>query len=328
MTDNGIHIVTGGAGFIGSAFISKLNSKSIDRIIVVDELESSSKWKNLLGKSFLDYLHKDQFRAALSSGKFANQIRSITHMGACSSTTETNVEYLMQNNFRYSCEIADYALKHNIRFIYASSAATYGDGASGYSDQDFHSKVLRPLNPYGFSKYLFDLWAINSGAVSKMVGLKFFNVYGPNEYHKGSQRSVIHQAYLQAKTTGRIRLFKSYRPEFRDGEQKRDFIYIKDCTEIMWNLLTKPEVVGIYNLGTGTARTWNEVARAVFDALKMQGQIEYIEMPEALRNQYQYFTQADVQKLQLALPETTFSDLKSSISDYILGYLEKSEACI
>lgn len=325
MSDNGLHIVTGGAGFIGSAFIGKLNAMGISRVIVVDDLGSSSKWKNLCGKSFIDYLHKDQFKTLLSSGKLVNQIKSITHMGACSSTTETNVEYLMQNNFRYSCEIADYALKHNIRFIYASSAATYGDGSTGYSDQDFHTKMLQPLNPYGFSKHSFDLWAINTAAINKMVGLKFFNVYGPNEYHKAAQRSVVHQAFHQARQTKQISLFKSYRPEFKDGEQKRDFVYIKDCVEVMWQLLAHPEITGIFNLGTGKARTWNELAEAVFAALQQPINIAYVEMPTLLQSQYQYFTQADTQKLINALPSLRFTELKDAVKDYVQNYLLKNE---
>jgi ADP-L-glycero-D-manno-heptose 6-epimerase len=246
-------------------------------------------------------------------------------MGACSSTTEANVEYLMQNNFRYSCEIADYAMKHNIRFIYASSAATFGDGSTGYSDQDFHTKVLHPLNAYGFSKHCFDLWAINTAAINKMVGLKFFNVYGPNEYHKSAQRSVVHKAFEQARQTRQISLFKSYRPEFKDGEQKRDFIYIKDCVEVMWQLLTRPEITGIFNLGTGKSQTWNQLAESVFLALQLPVNISYIEMPILLQSHYQYFTQADMQKLTNVLPGLHFTELKDAVKDYIKNYLEKNQ---
>lgn len=325
MAETGTYIVTGGAGFIGSAFVSKLNSVGIDNIIIVDELGSTSKWKNLLGKSFVDYVHKDDFLKDLQAGKFSNQIRAIVHMGACSSTTERNVEFLMRNNYRYSVDLADYALRFNIRFLYASSAATYGDGSLGYSDENVVTPTLRPLNPYGYSKQIFDLWALRSDRINKMVGLKFFNVFGPNEYHKEDMRSMVHKAYHQIVQNSQVRLFKSHLPEYKDGEQKRDFIYIKDCVDVMWNFLQTPASNGIFNLGTGKARSWNDLVNAVFAALDKTPKIEYIEMPPEVRNQYQYFTEADTRKLMTAQPQCAFRSLEDSVRDYVLNYLQPGE---
>lgn len=323
MADTGLYIVTGGAGFIGSAFVSKLNSVGIDQILIVDDLGSSERWKNLLGKNFVDYAQKDDFLRDLAAGKFSNQVRAIIHMGACSSTTERDVEFLMRNNYRYSVDLADYALKHNIRFLYASSAATYGDGSFGYSDEDVVTPTLRPLNPYGFSKQLFDIWTLRNGRAQKLVGLKFFNVFGPNEYYKADMRSMVLKAYEQIKQTGRVRLFKSYRAEYKDGEQKRDFIYIKDCVDAMWSILQNPAITGIYNLGTGQARSWNDLVSAVFSALSLAPAIEYIDMPMEIRNQYQYFTEADTRKLRRVLPEFSCQPLEKSIRDYVINYLEQ-----
>lgn len=322
MSTQGLYVVTGGAGFIGSAFVAKLNASGIDNILVVDELEKSDKWKNLLGKSFVDYSHKDSFLADLAAGKFANQIRAIIHMGACSSTTERDVEFLMRNNYRYSVTLAEYALKQNLRFIYASSAATYGDGSLGYSDKDVITPTLRPLNPYGFSKQIFDLWALKADRLKKMVGIKFFNVFGPNEYHKADMRSMVLKAYQQIKDSGRVKLFKSHLPEYKDGEQKRDFIYIKDCVNVLWWFLEHPTVNGIFNLGTGRARTWNDLVHAVFAALKLSPKIDYIDMPVEIRSQYQYFTEADMRAFQAVAPEFSFRALEDSVSDYVLNYLE------
>lgn len=317
--------MTGGAGFIGSAFVAKLNTVGIDNILVVDELGSTYKWKNLLGKSFIDYLHKDDFIKDLAAGKFSNQVRAIIHMGACSATTEKNVEFLMRNNYRYSVELADYALRHNIRFIYASSAATYGDGALGYSDANDVTPTLHPLNPYGYSKHIFDVWALRGDRINKMVGLKFFNVFGPNEYHKEDMRSMVHKAYHQIVQTGQVKLFKSYLPDYQDGEQKRDFIYIKDCVDVMWAFLQNPGSNGIFNLGTGHARSWKDLAHAVFAALQKPAKIEFIDMPMDIRNQYQYFTEADTRKLLTAQPQTKFMSLEDSVKDYVVNYLQPGE---
>jgi ADP-L-glycero-D-manno-heptose 6-epimerase len=316
-------IVTGGAGFIGSAFITKLNEKGIDQILVVDELEQSDKWKNLRSKSFLDFIHKNSFIQKIEAGQKIPGLQGIIHMGACSSTTEKNVDFLMENNYRYTATLAAYALDRKVRFVYASSAATYGDGAFGYADDEQTANKLQPLNPYGFSKQIFDLFVLRSDLESKMAGIKFFNVYGPNEAHKGDMRSMVLKAYEQVKTTGTVKLFKSYRPDYKDGEQKRDFIYIKDCTEVMYWLLTNPRVNGIFNLGTGAARTWNDLARAVFSALGKTPSIDYIEMPLPLRDQYQYFTEAKMAKLKAAGCPVAFTSLEEGVKDYVCNYLEK-----
>lgn len=326
MAEQSLYIVTGGAGFIGSAFVAKLNSVGVHNILVVDELDDSSKWKNLLGKSFLDYSHKTDFLRDLDRNLYENRIRAIIHMGACSATTEQNAEYLMQNNFRYSVRLASYALQKNIRFLYASSAATYGDGELGYSDADAITPTLRPLNPYGFSKQLFDLWALREQRLRRMVGLKFFNVFGPNEYHKGGMRSMVHKAFQQIQSSGTVKLFKSHRPEYRDGEQKRDFVYVKDCVEIMWWLLQHSTVNGLFNLGSGKARTWNDLAQAVFAALGLPARIEYVDMPPELQGQYQYFTEADMKKLSTAMPQFSPTSLEAAVSDYVQNYLLKGEA--
>jgi ADP-L-glycero-D-manno-heptose 6-epimerase len=322
-----MYVVTGGAGFIGSAFISRLNSEGIDNILVVDNLGESDKWKNLIGKRFSLYLNKDEFLKLLVEKKLSSissndPINAIIHMGACSSTMERNVEYLIQNNFKYTRLLAEYAIENRIRFIYASSAATYGAGEQGYSDEHEIVPRLRPLNAYGYSKQLFDEYALRHKLLNQIVGLKFFNVFGPNEYHKEEMRSVVHKAYLQVKTTGAIKLFKSYHPDFKDGDQKRDFIYVKECTKVMFWFLKNPRANGLFNVGSGRARTWNVLARSVFTALNMEPVIEYIDMPDNLRRQYQYFTQADIKKLNDTPCPTIGDNLQENIRDYIVNHLE------
>lgn len=309
-------IVTGGAGFIGSAMVWKLNQAGEKDILVVDHLGNSEKWQNLNGKVFADYLEKDVFIEELLAGKFGGVFKGIFHIGACSSTTETDASYMLANNYHYSKRLAQWALTKNIPFIYASSAATYGDGSLGYSDDDEVSLKLAPLNVYGYSKYLFDQWLIRNNLGHKVVGLKYFNVFGPNEYHKGDMSSVILKGYEQIKKEGKLRLFKSYRPEYRDGEQKRDFIYVKDVVEVMYQLLNS-KARGIFNLGTGEARSWNDLAAALFSALELKPNIEYIEMPDQLRDKYQYFTQAEMGKLARAGIKYTPTRLEAAVADYV-----------
>ena len=317
-----MYIVTGGAGLIGSALIAKLNERGITDILVVDNLSTTEKWKNLRNKSFTDYLHKDAFRRRLESGIGIKGVKGIVHLGACSSTTEPNVDYLMENNYRYTGALAEYALSNKIRFIYASSAATYGDGEKGYSDEDGVTPGLLPLNPYGYSKHLFDLYVLRANLQSRVVGIKFFNVFGPNEEHKGDMRSMVLKAYEQIKATGTVKLFQSYRPDIKDGDQKRDFIYVKDCAEVLYWLLGAPKVNGIFNLGTGTARSWNELAQGVFTALGKPPSIQHIEMPLSLRKQYQYFTEAKMAKLRVAGCPVNFMTLEAAIRDYVVNHLE------
>jgi ADP-L-glycero-D-manno-heptose 6-epimerase len=321
-------IVTGGAGFIGSAFIWKLNNEGINNILVVDELGKTEKWKNLAGRHFVDYIHKDEFLKNLTDSNKYKDIRAVIHMGACSSTTETDADFLMYNNYRYTRELAQWALAKNVRFIYASSAATYGDGSLGFSDTDEATSALKPLNIYGYSKHLFDLWAMQNNVLDKMAGLKFFNVFGPNEFHKEDMVSMAFRAFHQILQTGKVKLFKSYTTEYKDGEQMRDFVYIKDCVEIIWWFMQKPYVNGLFNLGTGKARTWNDMTKSIFSALGINPKIEYIDMPESIRDRYQYFTEAKMEKLERAGCSFKFMSLEDAVNDYVLGYLLKNNSCL
>lgn len=319
-----MYIVTGGAGFIGSALVWKLNQEGIDDILVVDNLGFGEKWKNLANRNFADYLHKTTFLQLLDKGGLGD-VDAILHMGACSSTTEQDAEYLMENNYRYTKILAEYCLERQIRFIYASSAATYGDGGLGFDDDPMLMPRLKPLNMYGYSKYLFDLWVQRNNLVGSLAGLKFFNVFGPNEYHKGDMMSVVCKAFAQIQADDRLRLFKSHRADYADGEQKRDFIYVKDCADVVWWLLQRPEVNGIFNLGQGQAQSWNELAQAVFTAMERPFAVDYIDMPESIREKYQYFTQANMNRLQaLGCPAKT-ADLAKSVADYIRNYLSRED---
>ena len=310
-------VVTGGAGFIGSCFVWLLNEKGIDDIIIVDHLGEQEKWKNLRGKRFEDYLEKGPFLVALEQGRFDEDVDAIVHMGACSSTTESDASYLIENNYRYSKVLARWAFERKRCFVYASSAATYGGGEQGYSDDDRTTLTLRPLNMYGFSKHAFDLWLLKNRAQGRCAGLKFFNVFGPNEYHKGDMRSMVHKGYEQIERDGRIALFRSHRPGFADGEQKRDFIYVKDAVTAIYHCLVNPDVNGIFNVGSGKASSWNELASALFDAMGMTPRIEYIDMPQALRGKYQYFTEAKMDKLRQAGFDAKPTALVEAVTDYV-----------
>lgn len=317
-------VVTGGAGFIGSNVVKRLNELGEDKIFIVDNLDKSEKWKNLVSLNFEDYIHKDLFLDEIKKGSFDGSIKAIIHLGARSSTTEQDVDFLMKNNYEYTKELAKWSIKNNVRFIYASSAATYGDGSKGFSDAHETIPQLKPLNAYGFSKQIFDLWALKNKILDKIVGLKYFNVYGPGEYHKGDMRSMVLKAYEQIKRDGKIRLFKSYKPEYKDGEQLRDFIYVKDAVDMTLFFLEKPELNGIFNIGTGQPRSWNDLARAVFSSLKMQLNIEYVDMPEEIKNKYQYFTKAEMKKLKDAGYKKPVTSLEEAVKDYIMNYLEKN----
>ena len=318
-------ILTGGAGFIGSCFLWKLNSHGISNILLVDHLDSSDKWRNLLGKRFHDYLQREDFLPYLESSKLP-EVTHIVHMGACSSTLMTDGAHLIQNNYEYSKRLAIWATSRNVPFLCASSAATYGDGASGYDDARDATFNLKPLNMYGYSKHLFDLWILANGLSDKVTGLKFFNVFGPNEYHKGDMRSLICKAFKTVKDSGSMKLFRSYRSDCEDGEQKRDFVYVKDAVEVMYYFYLNPDKTGIYNLGSGAARSWNDLSRALFHALGKQPQIEYIDMPDALRRKYQYFTEAKLDKLRDSGCDAHFRNLEDAVADYAV-YLEH-EQCL
>lgn len=316
------YIVTGGAGFIGSNLVRELNRRGEEDILIVDRLESGEKWKNLLGLRYEDYLDKSELLER--SNHFGEDLKAVYHLGACSSTTEKDADYLVANNYRYTRELCLRTLEANARFVYASSAATYGDGQMGYSDRAEDTPKYRPLNMYGYSKQMFDLWALKNGLFDRIAGLKYFNVYGPGEAHKDDMRSVVHKAYGQIKETGRVKLFKSYRPEYGHGEQVRDFVYVDDAVaETLW-LGDNPMISGLYNCGTGQARTWLDLAKATFAALELEPKIEFIDMPDHLREKYQYHTQADLEKLRRAGYENEFTSLEAGIRDYIQNHLNCS----
>nr|WP_321259452.1 ADP-glyceromanno-heptose 6-epimerase [uncultured Pseudodesulfovibrio sp.] len=318
-----MYIVTGGAGFIGSAMVWKLNQMGIDDILVVDNLSTSEKWSNLVGLRYQDYLHRDQFLKFILEGDDQFETEAVIHMGACSSTTELDADFLMENNYRYTQYVCRFCLAHGARFINASSASTYGNGEYGFNDNHDGIDRLRPLNMYGYSKQLFDIWAKDSGILDQIVSLKFFNVFGPNEYHKDDMKSVICKAHKQILETGQLKLFKSYRDEYPHGGQKRDFVYIKDCVDIMAWFLEHKDTGGIFNIGTGTARTWNDLAHAVFAALDKEPNIEYIPMPESIRDKYQYFTQADMSKLSAVGCDVKMTSLEDGAKDYVQNYLNQ-----
>ncbi len=313
-------IVTGGAGFIGSALVAGLNQRGIKDIIIVDELGTDDKWKNLRNLQYSDYIEKDDFLHFLSDEPEFN-VEAILHMGACSSTTETDCSYLVKNNYEYSTILANWADSISARFIYASSAATYGDGKEGFSDDHALINKLQPLNMYGYSKHMFDQWAMRTGMVEKIVGLKFFNVYGPNEYHKAGMISFVLRAFNQINETGKVKLFKSHNPDYKDGEFVRDFIYIKDVVEMVLFFLDNDKVNGIFNIGTAKARSWNDLAKATFNAMGRDVNIEYVSMPEHLRDKYQYFTQADISKIQKAGYDKPITSLEDAVKDYVCNYL-------
>lgn len=317
-------VVTGGAGFIGSAVIWHLNNLGYDNIIIVDELGFDEKWKNLIGLKFFDFINKDIFIENVNQN-FNINAKSIIHMGANSSTTEKDADSLLKNNYEYSKSLAKYSVKNNLRFIYASSAATYGDGKLGFNDDVNNLYTLHPLNMYGYSKHMFDLWIQKQGLTDKVVGLKYFNVYGPNEYHKGDMRSVVHKAFEQIEATGKVKLFKSKNPGYNDGEQKRDFIYVKDAVDMTVYFLENKDKNGLYNIGSGKARTWNDLAAAIFNSVNKPVNIEYIDLPEHLTDKYQYFTEADSEKIKKAGYSKSLSSLEDGIADYVKNYLLKNK---
>lgn len=318
-------IVTGGAGFIGSACVWKLNQMGRNDIIIVDELREGEKWKNLNGLHFADVYHKADFLEMVIDNEVPFKIESIIHLGACSSTTEKDADYLLHNNYAYTLELAKYALERDIRFIYASSAATYGSGDKGYDDNENELENLRPLNMYGYSKQMFDLWAKQNKVLDRIVGLKYFNVYGPNEFHKGDMRSVVHKAFEQIRDTGKVKLFKSTDDKYEDGGQMRDFIYVKDAVEMTLSFLDNTNANGIFNVGTGNARPWNDLVTAVFNAMGKPVNIEYIDMPEHLIGKYQNFTEAKMSKIKEAGYTKEISSIENGVEDYVKNYLLKNE---
>lgn len=310
------YIVTGGAGFIGSNIVAALNARGDDDILVVDLLGKDEKWRNLVGLRYEDYWEADRFRYALNNDTL-DKVAAVFHMGACSATTETDASYLADNNYRFTRELCEWCLNHKVRFVYASSGATYGDGSLGYSDEDEATWKLRPLNMYGYSKHMFDLWALKNDLFREIVGLKFFNVYGPREDHKGDMRSVVNKAYGQIRQSGVVKLFKSYHPDYKDGEQVRDFVYVKDAVDVCLHFAEHRRESGLFNVGTGTCRTWLDLARATFAAMGREPKIEFIEMPESLRAKYQYRTEADIAKLRRAGYDQPMTTLEDGVKDYV-----------
>ncbi|HVU34775.1 MAG TPA: ADP-glyceromanno-heptose 6-epimerase [Opitutaceae bacterium] len=318
-------LVTGGAGFIGSALVWALNQRGHSDIVITDFLGTDEKWKNLVPLKYADYLEADVLRKKLAENANAfGRFSTVFHLGACSATTEKNAAYLADNNYTVTKELAGWAVVRDSRFIYASSAATYGDGAQGMDDQDENLPRLRPLNMYGYSKHLFDLHAQRAGWLNRIVGVKYFNVFGPNEDHKADMRSLVNKAYQQILSTDRVQLFKSHKPEFKDGEQKRDFLYVKDAVEMTLHFAEHPQgrlAAGLFNLGSGEANTWLTLTEAIFGALGRKPNIEFIDMPEVLRGKYQYYTRADISKLRnsgYARPMTPLSD---AVRDYVQNFL-------
>jgi ADP-L-glycero-D-manno-heptose 6-epimerase len=320
-------LVTGGAGFIGSVLVGELNNAGRTDIIVVDRLRDTSKWKNLRDLKYEEYIHADDLFLP-EYADVLDKISCIYHMGACSATTEMDTDYLMKNNVIYSQNLFKLALELQVPFVYASSAATYGDGEDGYCDDHEGISKLRALNPYGYSKQLFDEWVLRQEVKpSKWFGLKFFNVYGPNEYHKEEMRSLVHKAFEQINETGKVRLFKSHKEGFEDGKQLRDFVYVVDVARAMIKManLHTGDGSGIYNLGTGQARSFYDLAVATFMAMGKEVNIEFFDMPDKFRKQYQYFTQADMNKFFKLLPNFTFSSVEEGVTDYVKNFLLKDE---
>jgi ADP-L-glycero-D-manno-heptose 6-epimerase len=316
-------LVTGGAGFIGSALVWALNARGLEDIVICDVLHSDEKWRNLVPLRYADYVEGPVLRSKLAQSAAAfGKFTAVFHLGACSSTTERDASYLIDNNTAFTRELAGWALATNSRFVYASSAATYGDGSQGMDDKDPAIERLRPLNMYGYSKHLFDLYARRLGWLDRIVGVKYFNVFGPNEEHKGDMRSVVSKANLQIQESGEIRLFKSGDPQYADGGQMRDFLYVKDAVQMTLHFAEKGSAAnGLFNLGSGEANTWLTLARAIFAALGKDPRIEFIDMPEALRAKYQYYTKADISKLRESGYDRAITPLADAVADYVKNYL-------
>lgn len=312
-------IVTGGAGFIGSCVVRTLNDCGIKDIVIVDDIGTSDLWKHMVNKDYLEYIHKDKFIKRLD--EFGDDVTHVIHMGACSSTTERDFDYLYKNNFEYTKKMWKFCIEHDASFIYASSAATYGDGSVGFDDRK-GIEALRPLNGYGYSKQLFDLWVQKQTTFPKQyVGLKFFNVYGPNEDCKGDMASVIYKSFNQINEKGVVNLFRSHNPDYKDGEQLRDFVYVKDICDVIVFFMNHTGNSGLFNLGTGTARSFKDLVLATFSAMGIEPNINYIDMPEQIRDKYQYYTRAEMEKLKAIGYSKPFWSLEDGIRDYVQNYL-------
>jgi len=320
MQNNATIVVTGAAGFIGSCLVGFLNSKGYNNIIITDDFSRFDKIPNLEGKKIIKQIERESFFSWLAENN--PDIDFIFHIGARTDTTEFDYTIHQHLNVDYSQKVWQYCTEKKIPLVYASSAATYGAGEFGYSDNHELPFKLQPLNPYGISKNEFDKWALQQGSAPPFwAGLKFFNVYGPNEYHKGRMASVIWHSFNQVKKDGRVKLFKSHRPDFKDGQQLRDFIYVKDLLKVCYWLMQNQPASGIYNLGTGKARAFEDLVKATFAGLDKPAQIDFIDMPEDIRDKYQYFTEADMHKLQDAGYDEPFYSLEAGVMDYVRHYL-------
>ncbi len=317
-------IVTGGAGFIGSNLVKALNERGHADIVVVDHLNHPGKQRNLDRLRYQSYYDKTEFRSMLRAGT-APSVTAVFHLGACSSTLETDESYLTDNNFQYSVDLCEWSLTTGARFVYASSAATYGDGAHGYVDEESATANLKPLNAYGRSKQMFDMWAIDSGVITKIAGIKYFNVYGPGEDHKQAMRSLVNKAYAQVKSEGVIRLFRSHRPDYRDGEQERDFVYVSDAVAETLFFFDHPEVSGLFNCGSGQARTWLDLARALFAAMGKPAKIEFVDIPANIRANYQYHTRADLIKLRRSGYTGAYLSIEEGVRRYVTEFLNRPD---
>jgi ADP-L-glycero-D-manno-heptose 6-epimerase len=325
-----MYVVTGGAGFIGSNLLAALEERGDGELVVVDRLRANDKWRNIAKREVREIVSPDHLFPFLEANK--KKIRMVFHMGAISSTTETDADKIVENNFNLSCALFAWCTENAIRLVYASSAATYGDGSQGFDD-DFGVtplSLLQPLNAYGWSKHLFDRrlarHALRKGKMPpQWVGLKFFNVYGPNEYHKGGQQSVVSHIFPHAETGGAAQLFRSHNSNYADGGQMRDFVYVQDTVEVMTWLLDHPEVSGLFNLGTGKARSFLDLANAVYRALGREPHVKYIDTPLAIRDKYQYFTEARMERLRSAGYDRQFTPLEQGITDYVTRFLATSD---
>lgn len=314
-------LVTGAAGMIGSALIWELNRRGHERIIAVDRLGSDERWRNLVALRYLDYVDADALADRLTEPAL-REVKWVFHLGACSATTERDARYLLANNYDYTRRLAAWALEGGRRFVYASSAATYGDGAEGMADGQERLDLYRPLNAYGYSKQLFDQHAHRQGWFERgLVGLKYFNIFGPNEAHKGDMRSVVDKACHQIRANGRVSLFKSEHPDYRDGEQRRDFFYVKDAVAATLHLAAHASAAGLYNIGSGRASTWIELVTPIFAALGLPVAIDFVPLPDALRGKYQYFTQADTARIDATGWAGPAHSLAEAVTDYVKHYL-------
>lgn len=325
-----MYVVTGGAGFIGSNIVAALEERGDAEVVVCDRLRNKEKWRNIAKRELADVVPPEQIFEFLEANRKA--IKAIFHMGAISSTTETNADLIVTNNFSLTLALWKWCTNHEVRFIYASSAATYGDGAAGFDDDitPDHLATLHPLNAYGWSKHLFDRRVARKLAEGKptppqWVGLKFFNVYGPNEYHKGGQQSVVSQIYPHAAVDAHSHLFRSHNPKYKDGGQLRDFVWVGDCVDVMMWMLDHPQVSGLFNLGTGKARSFYDLASAVYRALGKDPLIKFIDTPVEIRDKYQYFTEARMDRLRAAGYDRAFTSLEDGVSTYVQRYLAAAD---